>query len=138
MSHLAPVLYSRKLLLLGVGLIALTIVSGAASPALAQSYPKTFKLNYAWSYRDVSQVPNIDQWPQATLKLNRNGSVDGYSEYTGNLTPNIGTWVQRSGRITFTFPSATYTGQRQQDGSYNGTMTNTNGWYGAWKGRFYP
>lgn len=128
--------FSRRACLLMLALLAGVLV---ASDAKAQQggFPKTFKLNYAWSYTSLSQVPNISQWPEAVLTLKANGSIDVVDQ--GTTYPNIGNWVKQGNQITFTFSGAgvVYRGIRQTNGSYNGTMSTTSGMYGVWKGKYY-
>jgi hypothetical protein len=138
MSRLSVLFASRRASLGCLLVLIAAVASSAAAPAHAQSYPKTFKLNFAWSYTNISQVPNIDQWPQATLKLNRNGSLDVFDGSTNTSYPSVGTWRQQGSQITFTFPTAIYTGQKQRDHSYIGSMSATNGMRGVWKGKFVP
>lgn len=127
---------SRRACLVMLALLAWALMSGDAQ-AQQGGFPKTFKLNYAWSYTSLSQVPNISQWPEAVLTLKANGSIDVVDQ--GTTYPNIGSWVKQGNQITFTFPSggAVYSGIRQTNGTYNGTMSTTSGMYGVWKGKYY-
>ncbi len=70
--------------------------------------------------------------------LNANGRIDVYDF---DYVPDCGDWwTQKNGKyITFDLDvGVVYTGTRQVDGSYFGTMVAPNGMKGVWTGHFHP
>ena len=117
---------------------ACLLVGGCLSvcpqPASAQSTAPIFRLNYAWGYTSLANVRGgIERWPVATVRLNPDHTMDGIGS---TVRPGIGTWAMNGSTLTLTFSLSVYTGTLQTDGSYNGSMVNTNNWCGVWKGRF--
>ncbi|MFO0902980.1 MAG: hypothetical protein U0939_08280 [Pirellulales bacterium] len=125
-------------------LAAMLLLPGSSTEARSRPRPpRTFELIYAWSLTDVNDI--VPGWPEATLILYDNGTLDVFDGGSGEFWPNAGTYVEgRRGRtIEFDLNGGTvYSGRLQTDGWYDGTMISgspsTAGLTGVWTGRFTP
>lgn len=131
--HLKPVLVAVAL----IGLVgAFVSVTSAAPPS---SYPKTFALKYLWASTDYGELALYGDEVALQLRKDKTFTVDGYPQ------DPAGTWQITRGGATITFnlvSDVQYTGERQPDGSYLGTMLSSNpqnsGLSGIWSGHYMP
>lgn len=127
-----PAMIALALVLAFTGLVPKA--QGAPRPVTS----KTFVVHYSWGGPPPGGDWNLT--PSATLKLYSNGKVD--VEDLGVVYSDVGTWSTARGGRTMTIRldgGAVYTGTRQTDGSYTGTMTSPNvGEPGVWRGTYVP
>ena len=127
-------------ILAGVVLAMLVFIGPAteSSNAKPPRSPLYFELIYRWGGDGIEDI-DPDNSPQAELTLNANGRFDAHDVATGKTVLNVGDWYTRRTRITFELDNGTvYTGLRQSDGSYFGTVTGYLGNTGVWFGRYVP
>ncbi len=141
MRH-APSISKRLAILLlatAVGLTTFLARPASSEAAAAAKWPKNFTMVYCWG---TSDVDDIGPWcPCADLTLYKDRSVDVFDCATGNFYPNSGNWskTRRWREITFSFNGlVVYTGTKQPDGTYLGTMVTPSGLMGVWQGEFLP
>lgn len=112
-------------------------VASAATPVVAGNWPKDFELVYCWG---TSDFDDIGAWcPCAELTLHkRPKDVDVFDCGTGNTFFAAGTWskTRRWSTVTFDFGTVIYSGTKQVDGTFRGTMLSSSGIMGVWEGEF--
>ncbi|MFO0878473.1 MAG: hypothetical protein U0840_14130 [Gemmataceae bacterium] len=115
----------------------------AASPRISEAGktprpPRHFHLVYCWGVDSFDDV--VEEWcVPAELTLYANGRFDAYDGATDTTSTNVGDWytTRKNRTITFEIDNGTiYTGDKQSDGSYRGTIIGYLGSTGLWMGEF--